>query len=112
MENKVERQRRFYDSQPRIRTWIPLEGDEKEGVVKKVEGSPNYDSLVHVSGAVWSKTFNGLRVIYPKGAYIDVPKDIADNMGLELHLTTHAGDQWKIDRVKPETGELVSKQLA
>jgi hypothetical protein len=110
-ENKVERQRKFYDSQPKIRTLIPTEGDEKPGVVKKVDGSLNYENLVPISGAVWSKTFNGLRVVYPKGVYIDVPEEIANKIGLELNLTNHAGDQWRLDRVKPETGEQVSKQL-
>lgn len=111
-ENKVERQRKFYDSQPKIRTLIPTEGDEKPGVVKKVTGSLNYENLVPVSGAVWSKTFNGLRVVYPKGVYVDMPEEIANKIGLELNLTNHAGDAWRLDRVKPETGEQVSKQLS
>jgi hypothetical protein len=40
-----------------------------------------------------------------------VAQDIADNIEKEYHQTVHAGDQWKIDRVKPETGRQVSEQL-
>ena len=106
-ETKVERMKKFLDEQPTVRVLIPLDGDEKPGEVKEVNGQ-----MVAVSGAVWSKTFNGYRVSIPKGKYWTVPQSIADNIEQEYHQTTHAGDQWKLDRVKPETGEQVSKQLS
>jgi len=105
-ETKVDRMRAFLADQPTVRVLVPLEGDEKQGVVKEVNGQ-----MVTVSGAVWSKTFNGYRVCIPKGKYVNVAQSIADNIEQEYHQTTHAGDQWKLDRVKSETGELVSKQL-
>lgn len=106
-ETKVDRMRDFLESQPTVRVLVPLEGDEKQGVVKEVNGQ-----MVVVSGAVWSKTFNGYRVCIPKGKYVDVPQAVADNIEKEYFQTTHAGDAWKLDRVKPETGEPVSKQLS
>lgn len=106
-ETKVDKMRAFLENQPTVRVLIPLEGDEKQGVVKEANGQ-----MVAVSGAVWSKTFNGYRVCIPKGKYTDVPQSIAENIEKEYHQTTHAGDQWKLDRVKAETGELVSKQLS
>jgi len=105
-ETKVERMKKFLASQPTVRVLIPLDEGEKPGEVREVNGE-----MVAVSGAVWSKTFNGYRVTIPKGKYWTVPEAIADNIEQEYHQTTHAGDRWKIDRVKPETGEQVSKQL-
>ncbi len=106
-EGKVEKMKKFLASQPTIRVLIPLDEGEKPGEVREVNGQ-----WVAVSGAVWSKTFNGYRVTIPKGKYWTVPEAIAENIEQEYHQTTHAGDQWKIDRVKPDTGEQVSKQLS
>jgi len=105
-ENKVDRMRNFLKGQSTVRVLIPLDGDEKQGVVKEVNGQ-----MVAVSGSVWSKTFNGYRVCVPKGKYTDVPQSIAENIEKEYHQTAHAGDAWKTDRPKAETGEPVSKQL-
>lgn len=106
-ENKVERMKNFLASQPTVRVLIPLDEGEKPGELKEVNGE-----MVAVGGAVWSKTFNGYRVTIPKGKYWTVPQAIAENIEQEYHQTTHAGDAFRIDRVKPETGEQVSKQLS
>ena len=63
------------------------------------------------SGAVWSKSFNGYRVIIPKGVYTEVAKDIAKNVSDELNQTLMAGDEFKLDRIDPNTGRPVREQL-
>ena len=104
-ESKAMRMKKNLESQPTVRVLIPLEGDEKPGEVKEVNGQ-----WVAVSGAVWSKTFNGYRVTVPKGKYWTVPMQIAENIEQEYHQTQHAGDAFRIDRIK-EDGKPVSERL-
>lgn len=108
---KADRMAEHLHSQNKIRVLIPLEPNEKVGVVKEVEkrGVVQYE---HVSGAVWSKTFNGYKVIVPKGVYYPVPQQIADNIATELNQTQMAGQHLKIDRVDPNTGKPVADQLS
>ena len=98
------------EKQDKVRVLIPLEPKEKVGVVKevKVRGILQYR---HVSGAVWSKTFNGYKIILPKGVYTNVPEQIADNIAAELDQTQRAGESLKIDRIDPSTGRPVADQL-
>jgi hypothetical protein len=109
-QTKADRMARHLEKQPKVRVLIPLEPNEKVGVVKqvKVKGIIQYQ---HVSGAVWSKTFNGYRVVYPKGTYVDVPEQIADNIAKELDQTQRAGEHLKLDRIDPNTGRPVRDQL-
>lgn len=109
-QSKSERMREHLESQPKVRVLIPLDPNEKQGVVREIESNGRKET-VHVSGAVWSKTFNGYRVIVPKGVYWSVPEQIAENIEQEYNQTQHAGDQWRIDRVDPETGKSVKSQL-
>ncbi len=77
---KADKMAKHLEKQDKVRVLIPLEPKEKVGVVKevKVRGILQYR---HVSGAVWSKTFNGYKIILPKGVYTNVPEQIADNIG-------------------------------
>ena len=56
-QSKADRMAKSLESQPKVRVLIPLEPQEKQGVVREMEirGLKQY---VYVSGAVWSKTFN------------------------------------------------------
>ena len=107
---KADKMAKHLDKQPKVRVLIPLEPNEKVGVVKefRVKGILQYR---YVSGAVWSKTFNGYRVILPKGVYTDAPEQIADNIAKELDQTQRAGEHLKIDRIDPNTGRPVRDQL-
>jgi len=108
--SKAERQQDFFDSQPKVRVLIPLDPHEKQGVVREVVVKGR-KKIIHVSGAVWTKTFNGFMVIVPKGVYTEVAKAIAENIAEEHNQTQHAGDQWLVDRIDPETGKSVRSQL-
>jgi hypothetical protein len=108
--SKVDKMREALENQPKVRVLIPLEGEEKQGVVEKVMVR-GVEETKYVSGAVWSKTFNGYKVIIPKGVYTDVPEQVAENISQEYNQTQHAGDQWSVDRVDPKTGRPVSEQL-
>jgi len=109
-KSKAERQQDFFDSQPKVRVLIPLDPHEKQGVVREVMVKGR-KKIIHVSGAVWSKTFNGFMVIIPKGIYTEVSQPVADNIAEEYNQTQHAGDQWLIDRIDPQTGKPVRSQL-
>lgn len=108
---KADRMAEQLHSQQKVRVLIPLEPNEKVGVVKEVEerGVIQYR---HVSGSVWSKTFNGYKVIIPKGVYYPVPQQIADNIATELNQTQLAGQHLKLDRIDPNTGKPVADQLS
>lgn len=108
---KADRMAKELEKQPKVRVLIPLEPNEKVGNVKEVRerGTLQYR---HISGAVWSKTFNGYKVILPKGTYVSVPEQIADNIAKELDQTQRAGEHLKIDRIDPTTGRPVRDQLS
>jgi hypothetical protein len=109
-KSKADRMRDHLESQPKVRVLVPLEPNEKQGVVKKVIVR-GYEETVAVSGAVWVTNLNGLHIVVPKGVYYDVPQQVADKIGNEYNQTQHAGDQFKIDRIDPQTGRPVSDQL-
>ena len=110
-QNKADRMAKHLETQLKVRVLIPLDAGEKVGKVREtmVRGIRRF---THVSGAVWSKTFNGYRVIYPKGTYIPVPEQIAKNIADEHDQTQSAGEEFKIDRVDPTTGRQVREQLS
>lgn len=107
---KADRMAKHLEDQPKVRVLIPLEPNEKVGKVKEtmVKGIRRFE---YISGAVWSKTFNGYKVIYPKGTYVDVPEQIADNIRKEFDQTEKAGEHLKLDRIDPKTGRPVRDQL-
>lgn len=109
-QTKADRMARHLEKQEKFRVLVPLEPNEKVGVVKEtlINGIRQFR---HVKGAVWSKTFNGYKVIYPKGTYFNAPKQIADNIAEELDQTQQAGSHLRIDRIDPKTGRQVSEQL-
>ena len=109
-KTKADRQRAYFDSQEKITVMIPLSSGEKPGVVEKktIDGR---EEIFVKSGAVWSKSFNGYRVIVPKGVYTPVAKDIAKNISDELNQTLMAGEEIKLDRTDPNTGRPVRDQL-
>ena len=108
---KADNMAKILEEQPKVRVLIPLDSNEKVGVVREkyVKGIKRFE---HVSGAIWSKTFNGYTVIYPKGTYVDVPEQIADNIAREMDQTERAGQHLRIDRTDPKTGTSVRQQLS
>lgn len=108
--SKADRQKAYFDSQDQVTVMIPLEPGEKQGVVETRIVNGREEVFVK-SGAVWSKSINGYRIVVPKGVYTPVAKDIAENISNELNQTLNAGEQWKIDRLDPQTGQPVRNQL-
>lgn len=110
-QTKADRQKAFYDSQKQITVMIPLEPGEKPGVIEKKMVNGREEIFV-LSGAVWSKSFNGYRVVVPKGVYTPVAEAIAQDISDELNQTMMAGERFKIDRIDPNTGQPVRNQLS
>jgi hypothetical protein len=107
--SKAERQKAYFDSLPQIRILVPCEGKEKPGVVedRMIDGRMQ---TVPVSGAVWSKTVNGYRVVIPKGVYTNVSEAIAENIQDELHQVAESNAQFSIDRLD-ENGKPIRERL-
>jgi hypothetical protein len=108
--SKADRQKAYFDSRPKVRILIPCEGDEKPGVVEEKEVNGRLE-MVAVSGAIWSKTFNGYRVIVPKGVYTEVSEAVADNIADEFNQVQKSNAQFSIERIDPKTGKPVREQL-
>ena len=108
--SKAERMRTKLDAQPKIRFMIPIEGEEKPGVVREVtvKGRKEY---VHVSGAIETVTLNGCKTIIPKGVFIEIPEQVANVLSESYRLTQEAGKDYLIDRIDPDTGKPVSDAL-
>jgi hypothetical protein len=98
------------ESGNKARVLIPLEPNEKVGVVQvKMVGQRK--EFVHVSGAVWKKTFNGYLWMVPKGVYSEAPDQIAREIEKEQVKTMEASKRFDINRLDPETGRPVLDQL-
>lgn len=108
---KADKMAKHLHNQEKVTVMIPLEPNEKVGQVREVKMRDTIQ-YQYVSGAVWSKTFNGYKVIIPKGTYYKVPQQIADNIANELNQTQQAGQHLRIDRTDPNTGRPVREQLS
>ena len=111
--NKADKMRDLLMKQPKIRMLVPLEGQEKIGVVNWVYNSKTKrDEQVHVSGAVQPVTLNGFTWLVIKGDYDNVPEQVANVIGDKLHQTANAGKNLLLDRTDPATGQSVRNQLS
>lgn len=110
-KTKAQRMRAKLDAQPKIRFMIPIEGEEKPGVVREVmvKGRKEY---VHVSGAIETVTLNGCKTIIPKGKFIEIPQQVADVLSESYRLTQEAGKEFLVDRIDPTTGKQVKDALS
>ena len=90
---KTERMLYSLASQPKIRTLIPLSGKERRG------------SAVHTA------CVNGLRLVFLKGVFIDLPQQVAELVEAGFQGATTAGDAWDINRDKTEKGVHISTAL-
>jgi len=107
---KADRMRKHLEAQPKVRFMIPLEGEEKPGVVKKVMVNGR-EETVPVSGAVHSFTLNGYKINIPKGVFVDVAEQVADYLSQSWKLAQEAGKQWDVNRTDPKTGQPIKSQL-
>jgi len=86
------------EKQPKVRVLLPLEDREKPGVVKVKTDKNGLKVYEYVSGSVFPVILNGYRILIPKGAYLDVPQQVADVLNRSQLQTSSAGNAWLIDR--------------
>ena len=111
-QSKAERQRAYWGAQPKVRILVPLEGKEKQGIVKWVfNPKTEREEQVYISGAIQPVTENGAKYLVPKGIYVEVPEPVAKVIQDKYQQTSEAGANLLIDRIDPETGRKVSEQL-
>jgi hypothetical protein len=108
--DKAQRQKEYFNSLPKVRVLIPCDSTEKPGVVEERKVNGIMQTVV-VSGAVWSKTFNGYRVVVPKGVYYEVSEAVADNIAEEFNQVIRSNAQFGLDRTDTTTGRPVREQL-
>lgn len=109
-QSKAERQKEYFDSLPKVRIMIPCEGTEKPGVVEERMINGVMQTVV-ISGAVWSKSFNGYKVVVPKGVYTEISQAVADNIAKEFNQVQESNARFSLDRIDPATGKSVREQL-
>ena len=116
--SRAERQKAYFDSLDPVTILIPCESGEAPGKIEEIEENGVKKTII--TGAVWSKSFNGYRVTIPKGVYTEVPgRDpktgkvvaVAENIARELNQVQIANEQFGIDRLDPKTGKSVRDQL-
>lgn len=110
--NKAHRQWGYWLEQPKVKIIVPLNGKEKQGVIRWVtDPRMKIQVPVHVSGAVQSVIENGALYLIPKGVYSEVPEPVARIIEQKFQQTSEAGKDILADRIDPETGRPVLDQL-
>jgi len=110
--SKREIMREHLMKQPRIRMLVPLEGQEKAGVIKLVYNKQTKrEEQKLISGACLPVQLNGFKWLIAKGVYQDIPKQMADVISTSQHIATEAGSPFLIDRQDPKTGQAVRDKL-
>ena len=110
--SKAEIMRAHLMKQSRVRILVPLQGEEKPGVIKLVYNKQTKrEEQVYISGAYLPVQLNGFKWLVAKGRYEEVPQQIADAISESQSMTAEAGRAWLIDRKDPETGQPVRDKL-
>jgi len=98
-------------AQPTIRFFIPCEGKEKPGVVEWRTDKNGKKYQFVVSGTYETVQLSGFKYFVPKGVFVDVPQQIAEELGASLHLTSEAGKDKLMDRTDPQTGRPINEVM-
>lgn len=109
--SKADRMRIKLEGQSKIRVLLPLEGEEKQGIVEWRTDARGIQRQVHLSGAIDQVMLNGYKFIIPKGIYYDVPQQIAEVLSTAYNQTQNAGANISLDRIDPRTGKRMSEIL-
>jgi hypothetical protein len=83
LRKDAQKMKEHLEAQPKVSIMIPFEAGE----------SPENGKLIpfHVN-------LNGYKQDYPRGQYIEVPKQIADLIKERLESEGKIGEQWRLDR--------------
>lgn len=109
--SKADRMRTKLEGQPKVRVLLPLEGEEKQGIVEWRTDARGIQKQIHLGGAIDQVMLNGYKFIIPKGVYYDVPQQIAEVLSNAYNQTQNAGANISLDRVDPRTGKRMSEIL-
>ena len=109
--SKADRMRTKLEGQPKVRVLLPLEGEEKQGIVEWRTDARGIQKQIHLGGAIDQVMLNGYKFIIPKGIYYDVPQQIAEVLSNAYNQTQNAGANISLDRVDPRTGKRMSEIL-
>lgn len=98
-------------AQEKVSILIPMDPNEKAGIVEWRTDKNGEDYQVALGGAVESVTLNGFRYFIPKGRYTPVPRQIAEVISKAQQQTLEAGSKISIDRIDPKTGRPIAESL-
>ena len=111
-QKKADHMRRKLEHQTKVRILVPLEANEKQGVVEwRKNAKTGKDEQVIISGDVQPVTLNGYAYYVPKGIYVEVPEQVANVITEKFNQTAEAGQSARLDRLDPTTGRPVAEQL-
>lgn len=110
-QSKADRMRIKLEGQSKVRVLLPLEGEEKQGIVEWRTDARGVQRQVHLGGAIDQVMLNGYKFIIPKGVYYDVPQQIAEVLSTAYNQTQNAGANISLDRIDPRTGKRMSEIL-
>ena len=98
-------------SQPKVRVMIPLEGQERQGIIEWRTDKHGQKYQFVVSGDYAQFQFNGYKYLVAKGVYQDVPEQVAKQIEISFNQTVQAGANISLDRVDPRTGKPMSESI-
>jgi len=96
--------------QTRVRFFLPKSDTEEVGVVREVATGDSIKQT-YIGGAIETVQLNGFKYLIPKGAFFDVPQQVADVLSEAMAMTQKAGSDLLTSRIDPTTGRQVSAQL-
>jgi len=111
--SKKETMRKLLMAQPRVQIRIPLEGQDKPGVVKWVYNKrTKREEQIYFDGAYTPVQLNGFKWIVPHGPYVSVPQQVADVIREQQNASMdNSGNAFLTDRQDPKTGKPVGATL-
>lgn len=90
--SKAEIMKKHLEKQPKVRMFIPLQGQEKAGTILPV-------------------VMNGYRINVPKGMYVDLPQQVADLLTNSFNQTEQAGAAFRLDKAGKEKQDAMTGGL-
>jgi hypothetical protein len=108
---KAQIMRKKLMAQPKVRTILPLEPNEKPGKVewRTDKNGQKYQKVV--SGSFHTVTLNGFKWFIPKGTPTDVPEQVSHILDQAYLRTQAAGRAITLDRNDPRTNLPMSESL-
>lgn len=109
--SKAEQMKAKLMAQPMVRTILPLNPEEKPGVVEWRTDKKGEKYQFVVSGSFETVQLNGFKWIIPKGTPTNVPEQVSEILDASYLKTMKAGENISLNRVDERTGKPMNELL-